>query len=947
MDTAANSGHSTGSPLARGRHWLSRLSLRQVFVLVVAVGLLVPGVLFTLLMLDWRRDELTRQFRTEQERVLETLALGLRQPLWDLSLNAGQPLVDTAMKDPRIVSVRVDGSFPGEPFISIIVPERRQGRAMQLSRPVHFGDQIIGKVLIEFDDGDLRRRLAAQAREYVLLIGVELVVSLLLILLLLDSRFLGPLRRLIEQAKTLTDHEAVAAAPWVRDDEIGDLGRQLEWARSELHRLFGELNDKNDALELDIVERMQTEEALRASEAKYRELFLSNLDGICVTDMNGLVLDANPALLALLDVPAEALVGKQLVSFVAEAWRNYDDHMIQHRVLVDGHCGEYEIELYRPGDGLLPVSAKGVLMRDVDARPIGVWRILRDLTERKAAALRMELAAKVFDNTAEAIMVIAPDNHIASVNRAFTEMLGYATDEIVGQPSSVMRDATIDPEVYENINRQYINHGAWQGEVPFRRKSGETFTAWAQINVVRDVTGRIGDVVALIRDISDAKQAQERILHLARFDALTQLPNRAYFRELAEEAIAEAHRHHEHRALLFVDLDHFKTINDSLGHDVGDQLLKEVAGRLHDALRAGDVVGRLGGDEFVVLLRNLDEGEDASYVANRMLARLAQPFQLNEHELVVTPSLGISLYPVDGEDYDTLVRNADAAMYHAKENGRNTYRFYTADMNARALEILSVENQLRRALERDEFVLHYQPQVDMGSGRIVGVEALIRWRHPERGLVGPMQFIPIAEERGLIGAIGQWVLREACRQNQAWQAEGLPPIEVAVNLSAMQFYGRDLAQDITAILAETGLAPRWLALEVTESVIVQDVESTIATLAALKGMGLKLAIDDFGTGYSSLSYLKRFKVDKLKVDRSFVMDVPGDADDSAITRAIVNLARNLGLQVIAEGVETPEQWSFLKNEGCDEVQGYLISPPLPAEDLAKRLARGAWRLGSI
>ncbi|GLR15115.1 hypothetical protein GCM10007907_39050 [Chitinimonas prasina] len=945
MDTAVSTSNVPAtSPWLRIKHWLTHLSLRQVFVLVVAVGLLAPGVIFTLLMLEWRRHELTLQFRAEQERVLETLALGLRQPLWDLSLNAGQPLVDTAMKDARIVSVQVDGTFPGEPFIAVNLPERRQGVVTHLSRPVHFGDQVIGKVTITFDDGDLRRRLAAQGREYVLLIGVMLVVSLLLILLLLDSRFLVPLRRLSEQARALTNHEAPPGTVWTREDEIGDLGRQLEWARGELHRLFGELNDKNEALEQDIVERVQTEEALRASEAKYRELFISNLDGICVVDMDGRVQDANPAMLALLGVPSAALVGRPMGQFVAEDWRSYDDHMMQHRVLVDGHCNEYEIELYRPSAGLLPVSAKGVLMRDVDGRAIGIWRILRDLTERKAAAQRMELAAKVFDNTAEAIMVIAPDNRITSVNRAFTDILGYHADEIVGQPSSVLRDPSVETRVYEEINANYTNGGAWQGEVPFRRKSGGVFTAWAQINVVRDVTGRIGDVVLLIRDISDAKAAQERILHLARFDALTVLPNRAYFRELAEEAIAEAHRHGVHRALLFVDLDHFKTINDSLGHDVGDQLLKEVASRLNDALRAGDAVGRLGGDEFVILLRNLDSGEDASYVASRVLERLARPFVVDEHELVVTPSLGIALYPEDGEDYDTLVRNADAAMYHAKEHGRNTFRFYTADMNARAREILAVENQLRRALERDEFVLHYQPQVAMSSGAIVGVEALIRWRHPERGLIGPMQFIPIAEERGLIGDIGEWVLREACRQNRAWQDEGLPPIEVAVNLSAMQFYRRDLAEDITGILKETGLDARWLALEVTESVIVQDVESTIATLAALKAMGLKLAIDDFGTGYSSLSYLKRFKVDKLKVDRSFVMDIPGDADDSAITRAVVNLARNLGLQVIAEGVETPEQWSFLKQEGCDEVQGYLVSPPLPAIDLANRLARGAWTL---
>lgn len=932
------------SVIAPASKWFSRLSLRRAFVLVVAIGLLVPGVLLTMLMVDWRRAELTAQFRGEQDRILESLVLGLRQPLWDLALNAGKPLVDTAMKDVRIAAIRVDGSFPGEPFINVIKPERRVGKVTQLSRPVLYGEQTIGKVTIDFDDGELRRRLNEQARESVSLIAVELGVSLLLILLLLDSRFLGPIRHLTDQAKSLTDNNAPPWMPWHRDDEIGDLGRQLEWARNELRRLFSELSSKNVALESDIAERQQTEAALRASEAKYRELFISNLDGICVVDMEGNVLDANPAMLGLLEIEFFELAGHPLERFIEERWRAYDARMIEHRVMVDGHCGEYEMALQRPSHKTLPVSAKAVLMRDVDGRPIGVWRILRDLTERKAAALRMELAAKVFDHTAEAIMVIGADGGVVSVNRAFTEILGYSADEIVGKAHRILQDNTIDYHYYSDIQREFFKTGAWQGEMPLRRKAGSVFTAWVQINVVRDVTGRVGDVVALIRDVSDAKEAQARILNLARFDTLTSLPNRAYFRELAEGAIAEARRHNEQRAILFVDLDHFKTINDSLGHDVGDQLLKEVAGRLQDAIRAGDVVGRLGGDEFIVLLRNLSDGEDASYVASRMLERLAVPFELEKHELVVTPSLGIALYPNDGEDYDTLVRNADAAMYHAKETGRNTFRFYTADMNIKALEILSVENQLRRALERQEFVLHYQPQVQMETGRLVGAEALIRWQHPERGLLGPMQFIQIAEERGLIGAIGQWVLNEACRQNQAWQNAGLPPIEVAVNLSAMQFYGRDLPGEIARALGESGLDAHWLALEVTESVIVQDVDSTIATLAALKAMGLKLAIDDFGTGYSSLSYLKRFKVDKLKIDRSFVMDVPGDSDDSAITRAIVNLARNLGLHVIAEGVETAAQWSFLKAEGCDEVQGYLVGRPLTADAMASFMAKGDWHL---
>ncbi|MBV8659255.1 MAG: EAL domain-containing protein [Burkholderiales bacterium] len=913
--------------------------MRQVFVLAVAVALVAPGVAFTLLNLDWRRDDLTRDFNTEQSRTLETLALGLRQPLWDLSLNAGKPLVETAMKDTRLVSVRVDGNFPGEPFIAMSKPDRRHGKSVVLSSPVRYGEEVIGKVSVEFDDGELRRRLQLQAREYTLMIGVELVVSLLLILIVLDSRFLGPLRLLSAQARALTGGGTTGPFVWTRGDEIGDLGRQLEWARGELKRLFEELNDKNEALEQDIIDRMHVESALRASEAKYRELFLSNLDGICVVDLDGIVMDANPAMMALLDVSRDAFLGQHLPDFVAESWRAYDDHMMRHRVLVDGYCGEYEIELLRFGGAPLAVSAKGVLMRDDDDRAIGILRIVRDLTERKAAAARMELAAKVFDNTSEAIMVLTPDYHIASVNRAFSDMTGYTPEEVVGATSDILNDPSADPSRYNVARRSYTADGAWRGELPLRRKNGDVFTSSMQVNLARDVTGRVGEVVVLIRDISEAKAAEARILHLARFDPLTNLPNRGYFRELTEGALHEAMRHDERRAVLFVDLDHFKTVNDSLGHAVGDLLLQEVARRLSETLRAGDVVGRLGGDEFVMLLRHLESDADVAIVADRIIVRLGDAFQLGEHEIVVTPSVGIALYPDDGLDYDTMIRNADAAMYHAKESGRNTYRFYTADMNKRARDILAMESQLRRAVERGEFALYYQPQIDMRSGALVGAEALIRWQHPERGLLEPIDFISLAETRGLIGPIGRWVVREACRQNRAWQHAGLPPIEVAVNLSAVQFYQQNLVDEIESVLRETGLEGRWLGLEVTESVIVQNVASTIKTMSALKRMGLKLAIDDFGTGYSSLSYLKQFKADKLKIDRSFVADIPADPDDAAITRAVIHLAANLGLRVIAEGVETDAQWRFLRDEGCDEVQGFLVSVPLPADQFEALMVR--------
>lgn len=912
-------------------------SIRQAFLLAVIAGLGLPGILVTTLNLQWRHDELVAQFTEAHARALEILSLGLRQPMWDISPKTALPLVDSILKDERIVEIRAETKVTGDTFVRVNKPERHRGQLNSSNRDVIYEDQVIGYVTVVFDDGSLHERLGAARREYLLMIIVQLFGSVLLILLLLNSRFLRPLKLLSNQARALSEHKDEQIYSWRRRDEIGDLGRHLQQVRAELARLFGELHEKNDALEADINVRMEIEAKLRASRAKYRELFMSNLDGIFIVDLNGICLDANPAFLNMLGCDLQQLTGQPFRQFIPPAWQSQDQHMLNHHVLVHGNCGEYEVELRRLDGRVFPVSAKAVLMRDEDGRATGFWRIVRDLTERKAAAMQMELAAKVFHSTTEAIMVTDAEYGIVSVNPAFCEMTSYRAEEVVGHSAALLKDPALAVEKYLQVRDKFMAEGAWQGELSLSRRNGEVFSAWIQVNVIRDITGKVGNIVALLRDISDIKAAQERILHLARFDALTNLPNRAYFKELVDESIAMAERHHEYCGLLFVDLDHFKTVNDSLGHAVGDALLQDVAVRLSEARRAGDIVGRLGGDEFVMLLNGVEQTSDAANVAFRVLERLSRPFEVQGHELVVTPSVGVAIYPDDGTEYDVLIRNADAAMYFAKESGRNNFQFYAANMNAKAHQILAVESQLRRALERNEFVLHYQPQVEMTTGRVLGAEALIRWQHPERGLIGPGEFIPIAEERGLIGAIGNWVIKEACRQNRAWQDAGLPAIEVAVNLSALQFFQKDLLSYIRDVLHESKLEPQLLALEVTESIIMQDAESTVRNMAALKSMGLKLAIDDFGTGYSSLAYLKRFKADKLKIDRSFVADLPGDQDDCTIARAIINLARNLNLQVIAEGVEEVAQWNFLLGEGCDEVQGYLVSKPLPAHELAKRL----------
>ena len=529
-------------------------------------------------------------------------------------------------------------------------------------------------------------------------------------------------------------------------------------------------------------------------------------------------------------------------------------------------------------------------------------------------------------------------------------LLGYPVQRWLGHE---FWPAVVHPDdrdaVFDFYNRVLERGGGSRErfEIEYRARRADGGLLWLH-DVVHLTPGGEGPgrLRGVMMDISARKEMEARLAHLANHDPLTGLPNRHLLADRLGQALISAARHGRAAGALFLDLDRFKVINDSLGHSAGDRLLKAVAERLQDGVREGDTVARLGGDEFVMILDDMAQPQDAALVAQKILESFVQPFHVEipeaggAQEFFFTTSIGISLYPSDGEDVDTLLKNADTAMYRAKERGGNSYQFFTPEMDLRARKRLSLESALRNALERREFVLHYQPQIDLATQRVIGVEALLRWNHPERGLVAPADFIPLLEETGLIVPVGEWVLREACTQATAWRAAGLPPLRVAGNLSARQLRHECFADTVAAALADTGMDPGDLELEITESAVMQQVEASIETLSRIHALGVRLSMDDFGTGYSSLSHLKLLPIDAVKIDRSFVHDIPGDEDDTAIVQAIIVLARTLRLDVIAEGVETKEQLAFLRAHGCDAMQGYLFSRPLPAEALRRLLEQG-------
>lgn len=576
---------------------------------------------------------------------------------------------------------------------------------------------------------------------------------------------------------------------------------------------------------------------------------------------------------------------------------------------------------------------------------------IRFLEERRKAEQviweEKERAQVTLKSIGDAVITTDAVGNVEYLNPVAEEITGWTNAEAKGRPLikvfRIFNEITGGPA--EDPVSKCIREGRIVGlanHTVLINRDGRRFAIEDSASPIKNREGEIIGAILVFHDVSEKRILMEKMIHQAYHDPLTGLPNRLLFNDRLSLALAQAHRNKKMLAVLFLDLDRFKLVNDMLGHAAGDKLLKEVAGKIAGCLRKSDTIARLGGDEFTILLPQPEDEDAVAKVARKILQTFEQPWILGEQEFHITASIGIALYPNDGEDAETLLKHADTAMYRAKDQGRNNYQLYTPAMNAKIIERLTMENDLRRGVKREEFLLFYQPQVNTKTGQIIGMEALLRWKHQERGLVYPAEFISLAEDTGMIIPLGEWVLRNACAQNKAWQDAGIRRVRVTVNLSACQFQQHNLVETVARVMSQTGLEPRWLELEITESALMQDMDLAIKTLQDLKEMGVRISIDDFGTGYSSLNYLKRLPVHALKIDRSFVRDITANPEDAAIVSTVIVLARNLNLKVIAEGVETEEQLAFLQQHQCCEMQGYLFSKPLPAEEFAKLLRQGTF-----
>ena len=684
----------------------------------------------------------------------------------------------------------------------------------------------------------------------------------------------------------------------------------------------------------DISEHKEFEEALAAREARYRAVIETSADGFWVVDMSGRLIEVNDAYVHLSGYSREELLQMHVPDFeVREQPEDTAKHI--EKIIREGH-DRFESAHRRKDGSTWPVEIVANYWPELEGL---LFVFVIDITERRKQKEQQELAMMVFDNITEAMTVTDARNRIVAINPAFSQVTGYTEEEVLGRNPNMLSSGHHDSEFYRQMWQSLAETGQWQGEVWDRRKNGELIAEWLTISTIYDDEGKVHRRVALFSDITKKKQSEEMVWRHANFDMLTQLPNRRMFRERLEQEMKKSHRHGNSLALFFIDLDHFKEINDTLGHHIGDELLVEAALRIRSCMRESDIVARLGGDEFTVVLTDLSDDSHVERVAQDIIVRLMEPFQLGKESAYISASVGITLYPADATDAHNLLKNADQAMYVAKSEGRNRFSYFTHELQEQAQRRLRMIGDLRNALVEKQLKLHFQPIVDLSSGEVYKAEALLRWQHPERGRISPMEFIPLAEETGLIHEIGDWVFMESARWVKHWRDICGADIQVSVNKSPVQFRATSSISELGwfNFLQEMTLPGENFVVEITEGLLLQGESEVLDKLQSMRSAGMQVAIDDFGTGYSALSYLKKFDVDYLKIDKSFVSSLESDVKDRALTLAIIVMAHKLGLKVIAEGVETEGQLRLLSKFGCDYAQGYLFARPMPPEEFETML----------
>ena len=881
----------------------------------MCVGLLAPAIIggytLTTLRQDQRAKDLDHQIRDK----LELLAISLADPLWNIDNQAAGSILMAMMRDPTIVRIVVNNPN-GREFLGFERLERRIGSARHGQRDILRAGAVVGRVEVEFDDGLSQRAYQSDRMYYVLVLASQFAVALALMLFVVRRRVLQPLARLRAFSDQIAKGDLHTQLDWARTDEIGHLARQLDHMRSGLKASFEEQQVILENIQVGVI--FVRDHIIRLANRHVEEIF-----GYAPGEMHG-----------------------QMSHIIYHSTHQFEEIAGQATAAVAEINGVYEGELNlkrRNGSGFW-AHMRGRALDHTEPHAGSIW-VFEDVTEQHRAAAQLRLSATVFENTADGVMITDSQRHIVAVNRSFERITGYGEAEVLGHSPSFLHSGRQGHEFYAQMWRTLEETRRWSGELWNRRKTGEIYPEHLTITAVLGAKGELDHYVSVFSDITFRKEAESEITKLAFYDFLTQLPNRRLMLDRLTQALASSARHQRHGALMLIDLDNFKTLNDTLGHDVGDQLLVRVAARLESCVREGDTVARLGGDEFVVILEGLDKDGaaplQAEAVAQKVLFELKKPYlldlsltaeHLTQRSHDCTASLGIAMFRDQSISVDELMKRADTAMYQAKAAGRNALRFFDPDMQLAVAARAALELDLRRGLLEKQFLLYFQSQVD-SSNCVIGAEVLLRWQHPERGLVSPIEFIPLAEETGLILPLGQWVLEAACAQLAVWaDRPGFQNLTLAVNVSARQFRQADFVQQVLAALNQFDANPGRLKLELTESMLVDNVEDVIEKMKVLKQRGVNFSMDDFGTGYSSLLYLKLLPIDQLKIDRSFVRDVLTDLNDAAIARTIVALGQSLGLSVIAEGVETQVQRDFLAANGCDLYQGYFFSRPFPLDD---------------